>query len=224
MFVCLCTFRLRLSYNLIGFDTIRKERCELHFQNTKKQTWWNKPTVSIGINIRYTFMCLPWNAFLRIFVQLPAVSAQMKAPNYIHELGVFWANDVEKHPILATLGVFCTQFILMGGKWGHFKVRQFYLLKPSEELYHYIGFPIDLTLLSFKFINLTIQFRPVENQHALCKVNLAFWSFNLKHLVTIIRPCAIEFVSPVADLCNDEINFFFGQTFQLLYLANSSGV
>ena len=35
----------------------------------------------------------------------------------------------------------------------------------------------------------------------------------VKHLVIIIRPCAIGFVSTVADLCNDEISFVFSQTF-----------
>ena len=34
----------------------------------------------------------------------------MKAPN-LHKLGVFWANDGKKHPILAKLGAFWTKLV-----------------------------------------------------------------------------------------------------------------
>ena len=68
------------------------------------------------------------------------------------------------------------------------KIFQFYSRHYS------IGFPSDFNKL-FKFINLTIQFRPVENQHALCKVNLAFWSVNLNIWSTHLNIWSQLFVS-----------------------------
>ena len=67
--------------------------------------------------------CLLGHFFADFGIAIGGFSSQMKAPN-IHKLGIFWANDGKKHPILAKLGVFFFFFffflsdILMGGKWG----------------------------------------------------------------------------------------------------------
>ena len=67
--------------------------------------------------------CFAWYKY-PVYVYVPAFadfstaigefSSQMKASNYIHKLGVFWANVGEKHPFLTILGVFLYKIYIDG--------------------------------------------------------------------------------------------------------------